>query len=218
MPKVVLIHTVRPAVDSIGQMLKERVKDIEIVNLLDEYILKDILDKGEFTRDNLKRLYTLVNLAEQVKPDAIMVTCSSLSVALDSVKPFINTPIYKIDEVMINKAVEMSSNIKVMATAKSTLQPTMQQLNQAAASLSRKVDIEGILCSEAFNAMMKGDKQTHDDLLKKEAAKIKGECVVVLAQASMAALEQDIHEICGQTVLSSPAFAVDYWTKVLSKH
>lgn len=216
MPGVVLLHTVQSVINTFNMMIREMYKDITILNILDEYVVKDVLKYKCFTPDNMKRLYLLLDLAQQAGPDAILVTCSTLSRALDAIKPFIKIPVLKVDEHMIKAAVQTGKHITVMATAESTLGPTIKQLEEEAARIGKDVRIRAVLCSEAYEAMLKGDMATHDSLLMKKAEEIKGQDVIVLAQASMASVEKPIQDICGCSVLSSPRLAVESLAEYLN--
>jgi Asp/Glu/hydantoin racemase len=210
MARVALIHTVLSVVEPFNRLLKERVKEIDTVNILDEYIIKDLSQRGEFTHENMCRLYLLFQLAVQSGPDVIMTTCSSLSVAVDQIKPFIGIPVLKIDEGMIREAVKTGKKITVMATVGITLKPTVKQLKDAAFRDGKTITIREILCSEAMDALKKGDVELHDQLLLQKAEELKGQDAVILAQASMAGVKERLQDIIpGCPVLSSPGYAVE---------
>ena len=65
--------------------------------------------------------------------------------------------------------------------------------------------VEG-LAKGAFGA----DKATHDGLIEQEAVKLADEVdVIVLAQGSMAAMEEKLRAMTGKLVLSSPLLGVE---------
>jgi Asp/Glu/hydantoin racemase len=140
----------------------------------------------------------------------IMVTCSSIAPGVDVARKMVSIPVMKIDEPMAEKAVSLSDNIGVMATAKTTMAPSVNLIKEKAADAKKQVTIHQTLSSEAFDCFLRGDMQTHDRIVKDAAEELKGKVgVIVLAQASMGHLAKDIQDIAGVPVLISPPLAMD---------
>lgn len=208
MAKVALIHTVQSVLLTFDKRIKDVIDDVKIVNTLDEYLASDPAERGEFTVNNMQRLFSIVRCAEMTEPDAIVVTCSTLSPTIEKIRPFIKTPLITIDEAMIRKAAEIGSKITILATADSTVEPTKNKLLSEVKRLNKKIDLSVIVCPEAYVAIKAGDKEYHDEIVKRRALEIKQQDVVILAQASMAHLEEIVQKICGCTVLSSPRMCI----------
>lgn len=215
MAKIALLHTVKSVLNTFEDKVKEALGNIMVINTLDEYLASDPAEKGEFTVGNMNRLFSFLKNAEMAEVDAIVVTCSTLSPTVEKIKPFIKIPIITIDEAMIKKAVECGTKITIMATAGSTIEPTKFGLLREAAKLNKHLELSIIVCSEAYDAIKAGDIRHHDDLLKQMAIEVKQQDVVVLAQASMAHLQNIIEKICGCTVLSSPTLCIDQLKQTL---
>ncbi|WP_286680087.1 aspartate/glutamate racemase family protein [Tepidanaerobacter sp. EBM-49] len=216
MKEVALIHTVKLVLETFGEKVKTAIKDIKITNTLDEYLAADPAERGEFTIKNMNRLFKIIKCAEMTDADAIVVTCSTLSPTVELVKPFINVPLIAIDEAMLKKAVEIGSNIAVIATAESTIIPTTQGLYREAAKSNKKIQLSIIRCPDAYAAMKSGDIAWHNEIIMKKACCIKDQDVVVLAQASMAEIEEDIAKICQIPVLSSPKLCIEQLKSILT--
>ncbi|MDF2533614.1 MAG: Asp/Glu/hydantoin racemase [Clostridia bacterium] len=216
MYRVALIHTVPSVYATFGGKVREVIEDIKIVNTLDEYLASDPAEKGEFTVNNMNRLFNIVKCAEMTEPDAIVVTCSTLSPTIEKIKPFCSVPLLTIDEMMIKKAVEIGTKITILATADSTIGPTESKLYSEAQLIHKEIQLSKVVCpEEAYIAIKTGDKKTHDEVVKKQALEIKGQDVIILAQASMAHLEDEIKNICGCEVLSSPRLCIMQLKEVL---
>jgi Asp/Glu/hydantoin racemase len=149
------------------------------------------------------------------EPDAIVVTCSTLSPTVEKIRPFIQTPLITVDESMIRKAAQMGSKITILATADSTLEPTKSKLIYEAEKLNKELEISLMVCPDAYVAIKAGDQEYHDEILKRKSLEIKQQDVIILAQASMAHLEEAIQKICGCTVLSSPKMCVEQLKETL---
>lgn len=213
--KVALIHTVQSVLATFDNKIKDAIPNVKVVNTLDEFLASDPAEKGEFTVNNMLRLFSIVKCAEMTEPDAIIVTCSTLSPTIEKICPFIKIPIITIDERMIRKAVEFGSKITIIATADSTVEPTKNKLISEAQKISKDIDISVIVCPEAYVAIKAGDQQYHDEIVKSRALEVKQQDVVILAQASMAHLEETIQTICGCTVLSSPRMCIEQLKETL---
>lgn len=208
MTKIALIHTVKSVLNTFEFKVREALGDVKIINTLDEYLAADPAEKGEFTINNMNRLFSFIKCAEMTEADAVVVTCSTLSPIVEKIKPFIKIPVIEIDEAMIRKAVKEGTKITILATAESTIGPTKSGLIREAAKLKKEIELSIIVCNEAYDAIKAGDTKYHDEILKKKSLEIKQQDVVVLAQASMAHLEDTIEKICGCMVLSSPDLCI----------
>ena len=120
-----------------------------------------------------------------------------------------DTPILKIDEPMVKAAVTSYEKIGVLATLPTTLKPTIDLVTSQAAELGKTVTVIDGLAEGAYQALMRGSLDLHDELILKAAIKLAGEAdVIVLAQGSMARMEKDLKEKTGIPVLSSPYLCV----------
>ena len=70
---------------------------------------------------------------------------------------------------MAEKAVRQAHTIGVLATLRTTLDPTTVLLHEKAARAGRKVELVECLCEAAFPAVLAGDTATHDRLLAQGA-------------------------------------------------
>lgn len=125
------------------------------------------------------------------------------------IRPFVRVPLIAIDDAMGRKAVTYGDRILVLATAGSTEGPMREKLNAEAAKLGKSIQIDFQANAEAFQAMKAVQMERHDAILLDMAKNISGYDCVVLAQASMAHLDQKIEEICKIPVLSSPGLCME---------
>lgn len=215
--KVAVIHTVQSVLANFGKEIKSAIEDVEITNTLDEYLATDPAKRGEFTVNNMNRLFKIVQCAEMTGADAIVVSCSTLSPTIEQIKPFIDVPLIAIDEAMIKKAVKLGTKIAVMATAESTIKPTTFCLQREAKKLNKEIQCCVIHCPSAFEAMKSGDMMRHNEIIIKQAQDIKNQDVIVLAQASMADVQQDVEKVSQIPTLSSPKLCIEQLRQVLIK-
>jgi Asp/Glu/hydantoin racemase len=210
MKSIALIHTVQSVLVSFELMLRDKLPyDVEIHNILDDYLASEPDKKGYVSAECKKILYTHIDSAQAMQSDLIVVTCSAMTPTVTQVRPFISTPLLAIDDAMVQEAVARSNNISAMATATSSAGTTTETLFAEASRQGKVVKIRALDNQDAFEAMQRGDMETHDNLVKQQASTISFGDIIVLAQASMAHLEQDIAKITGRNVLTSPKLCIE---------
>jgi len=208
--KVGFIHTGVAIADIFKPMIAERLSGIATFHIVDDSLMQDFRIAGELIPVIVRRFCKQVELAEEAGADLIIVTCSSIAPAVDIARKMTVVPVMKVDEPMAEKAVSMSDQISVMATAKTTMGPSVKLIEDKAAEVGKQIEINTSLSSEAFDCFLRGDMDKHDQILRDAASDLKGKVgVVVLAQASMGHLAGAIQEIVGVPVLTSPPLAMD---------
>lgn len=213
MTKVAVLHTsfvfvtVEPA---INDLLQELLPDAEVVHFVDSDVLAQVGRDGGITQQSTDRMVHLAEAAEAAGVDAIFNACSSLGPTMDVARQKVHTPIIKIDDAMALRAATSGTEIGVLATVPTTLDPTSNLILAKAVETGREVHIHQRLTKGAFDVLMGGDREAHDDMVSREAAELAKEVdLIVLAQASMARLAPRLSEETGIPVLASPRLGVE---------
>jgi len=203
--RLALLHTVVFLADMFRKLLLENMPKLESFHIVDEGIIQGLMAQGKMTPQIKRRIGTQALLAQEAGADLILFTCSSTSPAVDDLRVLIDTPIMKIDEPMARHAIGIGEKIGVVATAKTTIGPSVHLIESTAKESGRKVIVQSILESSAFEAKLLGDNNTHDRMVQDAVHRLAQKCdVVVLAQASMAHLAETLQEEVSVPVLSSP--------------
>jgi Asp/Glu/hydantoin racemase len=205
-----LIHTSPTLTPMFGKLCARFLPETTIFHMVDESLITDTIREGQLRRVTMRRLLALIESAEMAGADAVMVTCSSLGPGVALGQQLFDIPVIRIDEAMAEAAVRMGRRIGVMATLRTTLEPTIALLREKAAEAGIDIEIVDSLCDGAFDAVLAGDTAVHDRILS-EALKseMKGVDVVILAQASMARVVTAMPDgTLSMPVLSSPELAV----------
>jgi Asp/Glu/hydantoin racemase len=118
---------------------------------------------------------------------------------------------------MADKAVATGKKIGVVATLRTTLEPTADLISRRAADAGKEVAITSKLCDGAFDALMSGDGAKHDSIVATALKELSKQVdVIVLAQASMARVVDSLGPDDKRVpILASPGIAVDYLATVL---
>lgn len=210
MKKLAIIHTTPVTVDSLKQYVAELIPDCETINIVDDTILPQLNDNGGNIAEIKPRWEKYAAYLEERGADAILSACSSVGGLVDLVQPSINVPVLRIDEAMAEYAVNQASKIGVAATLETTLEPTMNLLQQKADKKGKKVDFIQQVASSAYQKLMAGDQQGHDRELAEVLHQLAKETeVIVLAQASMARVVSTFPAEMQGKFLTSPKLGIE---------
>ncbi len=202
--RVGFIHTVGFLVEDFRARLHGALPDVDCFHILNESLLQDLL-RGRPTAAVYRRVVEQIALAADAGAELIVMTCSSTSPAVDIARTIIATPILKIDDPMAARAVEAGRRIGLICTTTSTAEPSAALLHAHAAAQRREVAVETVILAEAYAALMKGDRRRHDAIVRQAATAAAATAdVLVLAQASLAHLQDDLAAKLAIPVLASP--------------
>lgn len=202
--RIAFVHTVGFLVEDFRTRMRAELPTADCFHILNESLLQDLL-RGAPQPLVYRRVVDQIVLAAQAQPDLIVVTCSSISPAVDIARSFVRQPILKIDDPMMAEAVRSGPRIGLLCTAASTVEPSSALLHVHAAEQRRDITIKTVLRPEAYQALMAGDRARHDAILDEVATEISNEVdVLVLAQASLAHLRDRLAAKLSCPVLASP--------------
>jgi Asp/Glu/hydantoin racemase len=212
MTTIYCVHTITGLEETFTDLIHETLtKEVKVHHISDESIIRRVLANGGLSKDLRRRFFENIRAAEDAGADIVQVTCSSVTPAIPCARQLVDVPVFSIDEPMARKAVGEYEKIGVMATNPGTLNPSTELLHSTAQQMQRRVDVSSILCKGAYDALLSGDRQKHDEIVvgyfKELMKKVD---VVVLAQASMAGIIDGLEEKERHVpVLTSPGLAVE---------
>ena len=209
MRTVVVVHTGPATVQPIKQQFQQILPDVRVVNIMDDSLLNDVMAAGHLTEAVTGRIFSYMQLGQQMGAVALLNACSSVGEAASAARPAISIPLIKIDDVMSERAVATGSRIGVVATVKTTLEPTVRLIRAKAAAAGKSIDVTEALAEGAFQALLDGKSEVHDEIVKHTIESLADKVdVIVLAQVSMARL---VPALAGMKVpvLSSPQSGVE---------
>jgi Asp/Glu/hydantoin racemase len=210
MKTLAFIHTSPVLVPAFNALAQQHLDDAKVFHMVDESLIQRTIRAGQLEKSTIRRLVNQVASAADAGADAVLVTCSSIGPAVVVARSLFDFPVLRIDERMAEQAVTMGPRIGVIATLLTTLQPTVDLLRDTAHRLGRQVEIESSLCAGAFEAILRGDTETHDNTVTRQLLEFAGSVdVIVLAQASMARIADRLPPDARKVpVFSSPALAM----------
>ncbi len=209
MRRVMILSTVKSVYETFGNELSRVCGgDVVIDNLLDTYLADDpARHGGVFTSLNKQRLFHDLENLDMTKPDLIVVSCSTLSPYIPALRSFFATPIIAIDDAMCKAALAKGFRIAVLATAESAIGPALDKLRMMGSEQGKKVSLQKLVDPKAIAALKAGDEEEHNRRILDMARQVAlGTDAIVLAQASMAGMQDQVKLLTGIPTFSSPVF------------
>jgi Asp/Glu/hydantoin racemase len=214
-----LIHTSPVLTPVFAALCKQHLPDVTIFHMVDESLIRDTIAHQKLRKLTIRRLISMIESAEAAGATAVMVTCSSIGAGASFAQKVFDIPVFRVDEAMAEKAIKLGRRIGVLATLRTTLEPTMALLAEKAAAAASPVELVEGLCAKAFDAVLSGDTETHDRIVSEALLQMAPKVdVIVLAQASMARVLNSLPAgTMRLPVLSSPELAVLHAKEVLRR-
>ena len=202
--RVAFVHTVGFLADEFRKLMRAEQPGVDAFHILNESLLQDLL-RGAPPAQVHRRVAEQLMLAADAGAGMIVMTCSSTSPGVDVARKMTDLPILKIDDPMAAQAVRSGRRIGLMCTATSTVAPSTALLQAHAAQQEREIQVRPEVNAAAYQALLAGDRATHDRLVRDAATRLAREVdVLVLAQASLAHLAGPLAQELACPVLASP--------------
>jgi aspartate/glutamate racemase len=192
--KVGVIHTFLYSVEDLKALFAEMLPEVEMINIIDDSLLKEVLANTGPTPGVVKRICQYAVLLEAKGCECILNQCSSVGEVADIAQKLINIPYVKVDqpmgEIAIREALKGQGRVGVVATARSTVAPSTRLVESTARKMGANVSVSACFAEGAYEALLiEGNKPKHDEILMSTIKKAVAENdAVVLAQGSMMSL------------------------------
>ena len=210
MTRLAVIHTTPATVEPMKALAAEILPGSEVINFVDDSILPQLGRNGGDLAEVEERLVHYARFAEQAGAHVILEACSSVGEVVARMQSSVSIPIVRIDEAMAEQAVQRGERMGVAATLRTTLQPTIRLLQAKAQTEGKQIEITPLLIDGAYQKLMTGDREGHDDLLVENLQELASAVeVIVLAQASMARVLPRLPAADREKVLVSPRLAME---------
>ena len=208
---IAIVQTSAVSSKDLKALCEEIIPDVKVYQIIDDSLIQEVNANGGPTSGVKRRLYMYYQAAASLGVDLILNQCSSVGEVADTIQPFVDVPIIKIDEAMAQKAVSLGKKIAVIATVQTTVGPSVRIIETAAREAGVQAEVREYLVDGAMMILIQqGDVETHNKMVIGTIKKAAEENdVVVLAQGSMYVLMPLLSDI-KKPVLTSPRLAVEY--------
>lgn len=212
MKTIVLIHTTKSTLETYPRQIREALDfPVSIFNIYDDYFAHVDVDASaqEKADMRLRRLRCFLEAAEIMRPAAIVVACSTISVEAERLSQAYCVPVLQMDEAVLDAVSEEDGKIVVFATSPNPIPAVTDRLARAAARKNKKIEIEVSLCEEALPYLLENDKENYKKAVLEHVKHMPHGDRILLAQGSTAVLEKEIAQISGCSVYSSPVYLIE---------
>lgn len=175
--------------------LKEH-QGLEINNIMDDTLLTKTIENGGVSSMVASLMYSYAMAAQMSGADGILVTCTSVNRATKLIRPFLNIPILNIEEPVAEAALKKGGKIGILGTVPSSPPAMEQAIITKAQEMGKEFDVVKVVAYGAYDCLLKGDRETHDMLIKECLGQLVKEVdVVVFSQISMSLLEHENYSV-----------------------
>jgi hypothetical protein len=205
---VAFLHTAAVHVETFERLACEADRAIAVRHEIRADLLSDVLAAGAITPVIRAAITAAVQALARDGARVIVCTCSTLGGTAEGVSVPDGVRVLRIDRPMAEQAVESGRRIVVVAALRSTFEPTVALLRDAASKAGRSVDVVEVLCERAWPFFEHGDRAAYlSEIALTIERTARATDLVLLAQASMAPAAELVAHL-GVPVLSSPRLGV----------
>lgn len=212
--KIGLIHATMNSVPPILNAFSKE-EAVDLMSFMDEGLIYELNETNRITEKMIIRLTYLAERAVESNVDAILFTCSSFSPYVPAIAEKLPVPVLSSDRSMLEKAIDKSDEIVVIATVKAAGPTTKKILKEIAEERKKDVTIHVHLLTEAFQALQNGNREEHDTLIQEKIAENEQARAIVLAQYSMA---RAVEHRPNEAVLTGPQVAAESIIQLAKAH
>lgn len=170
--------------------------ELSQLDIADSSIIIETQANGGPTPAVARRMYSYLLAAVDAGADCVLVTCTSVNSITKQLRGMLSIPVVSIEEPVAAEAVAAGSRIGILSSVATSARPVRDTILEMAAAAGREVDVSSVVADGAFEALMSGDRELHDDKIRQALAKLVTEVdVVVFAQLSMALVKHQEYDV-----------------------
>lgn len=205
---VTFLHTSPAHVETFEHLVQTADPRIETTHIVAEDLLSEAQAVGVHDVKLIDRVHNAMIDAASNGSAIVVCTCSTIGGIAERTPTNGGFKALRIDRAMADRAVQSGPNILLVAALESTMLPTMELIQESAATLKTEVNIQRLVVEGAWSHFVRGDREAYISTIVAaiRAVPLKAD-VIVLAQASMAPAEARLQDSRVE-VLSSPALGI----------
>jgi Asp/Glu/hydantoin racemase len=194
--RIGFIHATPNGIQPMVNALNNLTPQIDCLHFLDEGLLDEVNSSGNVSKKLVRRLIHLIEKAEASNVDGVALSCSSFTPYVPLMEPLFDFPIVSVDYAMLEKGVELGSNIGVIATVGAAGPTTTNLVYSIANEKEKPVTVYTETLIEANKALKMGEGEKHDQLIQEKIKELSSFCdVIIIAQLSMTRALKNLESI-----------------------
>jgi Asp/Glu/hydantoin racemase len=207
-PKIALISSTRAVFGSMEAAFQTIFPEAETIHLLDESLLDLFRQDGGLSIRSSRKALQLALTAQDAGVNGILVTCSSLSPAVDEIRPFLTIPIVKIDEPMVEHVIQAAETIAILASAETVKKSVEPLVQSKARQFNRKVSLQYVIKGDIWPLLKKNPNIFYEKIGEAAELAAKENQAVIIAQVSMAPGREYAKPEVRDRIYAAPEYAV----------
>jgi Asp/Glu/hydantoin racemase len=209
-PRIVLFHATPVAMAPVQDSMARLWPEAEAVNLLDDGLAIDRAKDGEELSEKLMERFVALGRYghERVGADGILVTCSAFGPAIDRMVDALPIPVVKPNEAMFREAIAAGGRIGMLATFQPAVSTMTNEFDDFVKRAGTSASLHTVVANGAFEALRKGDVETHNRLIAERVPELAHCDAILLAHFSTSRAASLVRQRVRKPVLSAPKTAV----------
>lgn len=184
-PRIGAVHALTASVEPTQAAFARAWPDADVAHLMDGSLY---LDRSRGTADEheiARRIDQLIRHSEGTGAQGILFTGSFFGAAVRLARQNVSVPVLTSFEGVIERALGLNQPLAVLSTAPDSTTLLVEELNAEAAERGLSVSVEGQVVPNAMDALVAGEYDRHDDLVRDAIRTIGTDRAIVIAQFSM---------------------------------
>lgn len=170
--------------------------ELSQLDIADSSIIIETQANGGPTPAVARRMYSYLLAAVDAGADCVLVTCTSVNSITKQLRGMLPIPVVSIEEPVAAEAVATGVRIGILSSVATSARPVRETILEQASVAGREVDVRIVVADGAFEALMSGDRELHDNKIRQALEKLVTEVdVVVFAQLSMALVKHQEYDV-----------------------
>lgn len=212
-PRIGVVSPTEVAFPTVRAAFEKLWPEAQPVCLLDQSLYADFINEDMTVPDVMPdecyaRIARLLRYSHECGADAVLFCGSVFGRLVEAGREGMDVPVLTSYEAMIAAAFAEGNRLGILATTPGTIKCLSDDIERYAATNGLTYELVSGVADGAFEALLEGDRDRHDDLVVEAAAKITDCNSLMLGQFSMGLVPQKITPVEGRPVFTAPGTAV----------
>lgn len=212
-PRIGVVSPTEVAFPTVRAAFEELWPDAQPVCLLDQSLYADFINADMTVPDVMPdeayaRIARLLRYSQECGADAVLFCGSVFGRLVEAGRDGMAVPVLTSYESMIEAAFAQGNRLGILATTPGTIKCLSDDITRYAQASALTYELVSGVADGAFEALLEGDRDRHDDLVVAAAANITDCDSLMLGQFSMGLVPRKITPVEGRPVFTAPGTAV----------
>ncbi len=200
---IAFLHTSPVHIETFERLVRDANSAVKVEHVVAEDLLAEAQRIGPAAPGLVARVQDAMRSAASSGAAIVACTCSTIGGAAERTPTEGRFLAMRIDRAMADRAVKLGPQILIVAALESTLQPTVELIQESASLGGIDVELQLVLARDAWPHFINGNHEAYIQAVVQAVRAVpRTATVVVLAQASMASAAESLHEL-GVEILSN---------------